>query len=42
MVDLYKKILANQTDELAEALIEQKKEALGLPVGEVHTDKSMK
>ena len=41
-VDLYKKILANQTDELAEALIEQKKEALGLPVGEVHTDKSMK
>mgnify|MGYP003091564070 CR=1 FL=1 len=42
MVDLYKKILANQTDELAEALIEQKKEALGLPIGEVHTDKSMK
>ena len=42
MVDLYKKILANQTDELAEALIEQKKEALGLPAGEVHTDKSMK
>lgn len=42
MVDLYKKILANQTDELAEALIEQKKEALGLPVGEVHTDKSIK
>ena len=42
MVDLYKKILANQTDELAEALIEQKKEALGLPVGEGHTDKSMK
>ena len=42
MVDLYKKILANQTDELAEALIEQNKEALGLPVGEVHTDKSMK
>ncbi len=42
MVDLYKKILANQTDELAEALIEQKKEALGLPVGEVHSDKSMK
>ena len=42
MVDLYKKILANQTDELAEALIEQKKEALGLPVGEVHPDKSMK
>ena len=42
MVALYKKILANQTDELAEALIEQKKEALGLPVGEVHTDKSMK
>ena len=42
MVDLYKKILANQTDELAEALIEQKKEALGLPVGDVHTDKSMK
>lgn len=42
MVDLYKKILANQTDELAEALIEQKKEALGLPVGEVHMDKSMK
>ena len=42
MVDLYKKILANQTDELAEALIEQKKEALGLPVGGVHTDKSMK
>ncbi|MBF1256047.1 MAG: ABC transporter ATP-binding protein [Stomatobaculum longum] len=42
MVDLYKRILANQTDELAEALIEQKKEALGLPVGEVHTDKSMK
>ena len=42
MVDLYKKILANQTDELAEALIEQKKEVLGLPVGEVHTDKSMK
>ena len=42
MVDLYKKILANQTDELAEALIEQKKEAIGLPVGEVHTDKSMK
>ena len=42
MVDLYKKILANQTDELAEALIEQKKEALGLPAGEVHSDKSMK
>ena len=42
MVDLYKKILANQTDELAEALIEQKKEALGLPIGEVHSDKSMK
>ena len=42
MVDLYKKILANQTDELAEALIEQKKEALGLPAGEVHTDKRMK
>ena len=42
MVDLYKKILANQTDEPAEALIEQKKEALGLPIGEVHTDKSMK
>lgn len=42
MVDLYKKILANQTDELAEALIEQKKEALGLPAGEVHSDKRMK
>lgn len=42
MVDLYKKILANQTDELAEALIEQKKEALGLPVEAAVSDKRMK
>ena len=42
MVDLYKKILANQTDELAEALIEQKKEALGLPVEAAVSDKQMK
>ena len=42
MVDLYKKILANQTDELAEALIEQKKEALGLPVEATVSDKRMK
>ena len=42
MVDLYKKILANQTDELAEALIEEKKEALGLPVEATVSDKSMK
>lgn len=42
MVDLYKKILANQTDELAEALIEQKKEALGLPVESAVSDKRMK
>ena len=42
MVDLYKKILANQTDELAEALIEEKKEALGLPVEATVSDKRMK
>ncbi len=42
MVDLYKKILANQTDELAEALIEEKKEALGLPVEAAVSDKRMK
>ena len=42
MVDLYKKILANQTDELAEALIEEKKEALGLPVETTVSDKRMK
>ena len=42
MVDLYKKILANQTDELAEALIEEKKEALGLPVEVTVSDKRMK
>ena len=42
MVDLYKKILANQTDELAEALIEEKKEALGLPVKVTVSDKRMK
>ena len=42
MVDLYKKILANQTDELAEALIEQKKEALGLPVEAAVSDKRLK
>lgn len=42
MVDLYKKILANQTDELAEALIEQKKEALGLPVEAMKSEKRMK
>lgn len=42
MVDLYKKILANQTDELAEALIEQKKEALGLPVEAIKSEKRMK
>lgn len=41
MVDLYKKILANQTDELAEAL-EEKKEALGLPVEATVSDKRMK
>ncbi len=42
MVDLYKKILANQTDELAEALIEEKKEALGLSVEATVSDKRMK
>ena len=42
MVDLYKKILANQTDELAEVLIEEKKEALGLPVEATVSDKRMK
>lgn len=42
MVDLYKKILANQTDELAAALIEEKKEALGLPVEAAVSDKRMK
>ena len=42
MVDLYKKILANQTDELAEALIEEKKEVLGLPVETTVSDKRMK
>ena len=42
MGDLYKKILANQTDELAEALIEQKKEALGLPVEAIKSEKRMK
>lgn len=42
MVDLYKKILANQTDELAEALIEEKKETLGLPVEATVSDKRMK
>ena len=42
MVDLYKNILANQTDELAEALIEEKKEALGLPVEATVSDKRMK
>ena len=42
MVDLYKKILANQTDELAEALIEEKKEAPGLPGEATVSDKRMK